>query len=426
MQCATIFVYQEVSKALSSESSKADQGKYKIKTVAELTGFSATLLRAWERRYGFLSPSRVSGKHRLYTETDLKVLYKVKEHLALGRSIGEVAILGRIELLGARPQPPLKAVPPADSRSIPERTRETLLGLAPTDLRRLRRQRWRGDGLGVSLRELVPLDLAILLRLYRSVHGFYELWLYTRDQPLPELLGEKLAEFRDPDFVSQIHQLGAHTAARDLLTVSALEAARWGALPLLLRRASELGEELPGLEELRDCAFLARDHAKMLRNAFYDLDATLTAADSSPKAHGLDSVMNKLRHLHGEGSKVEVCCEFHGGVTSRCLETAALDRVLYDLLHRTGEPQALECEVWALALRPDLLRIAFSSPHVIRPYHPEELPTLAIGLAMGVEPQKALDEGYLGVTQSQGQYWGWFHWPTYDPPAGVHLCNCEP
>lgn len=74
-------------------------GLYKIKTVSERSGFSATLLRAWERRYGFLEPERQPSGHRLYTENDLRILRSVKVLLGRGQSIGEVAALGRPELL---------------------------------------------------------------------------------------------------------------------------------------------------------------------------------------------------------------------------------------------------------------------------------------------------------------------------------------
>jgi DNA-binding transcriptional MerR regulator len=70
-------------------------------TLAELTGLSPILLRAWERRHDLLCPERTAGGHRLYTEDDLRVLRRVQELLAEGRSIGEVAALGRQSLIAA-------------------------------------------------------------------------------------------------------------------------------------------------------------------------------------------------------------------------------------------------------------------------------------------------------------------------------------
>ena len=82
---------------------QSQQGLYKIKTIAEITGLNATLLRAWERRYGLLHPHRTEKGHRLYTSEDLRVLSTVKSFISQGRSIGEVVALGRETLLAGRP-----------------------------------------------------------------------------------------------------------------------------------------------------------------------------------------------------------------------------------------------------------------------------------------------------------------------------------
>lgn len=76
-------------------------GSFKMSTIAERTGFSPELLRAWERRHGLLVPDRTQGGHRLYTEDDLAVLRRVRELLDQGRAIGEIAAMGRAALLGA-------------------------------------------------------------------------------------------------------------------------------------------------------------------------------------------------------------------------------------------------------------------------------------------------------------------------------------
>ncbi|MBN9417541.1 MAG: MerR family transcriptional regulator [Candidatus Eremiobacteraeota bacterium] len=88
---------------------------YKIKTIASLTGFNPTLLRAWERRYGLLVPTRTETGHRLYTGDDLRVLRRVRNMLDQGRSIGEIVAQGRSRLLsqGAPPTPgPSQPTPP--------------------------------------------------------------------------------------------------------------------------------------------------------------------------------------------------------------------------------------------------------------------------------------------------------------------------
>lgn len=77
------------------------RGRYKIKTIADLAGFSPTLLRAWERRYEILEPERTDSGHRLYTDDDLRVLREIKRRLGTGRTIGEVVAMGRPGLLSS-------------------------------------------------------------------------------------------------------------------------------------------------------------------------------------------------------------------------------------------------------------------------------------------------------------------------------------
>ena len=44
---------------------------YKIKEAAARSGVSVPLLRAWERRYGIVSPTRTASGYRLYDEDAL-------------------------------------------------------------------------------------------------------------------------------------------------------------------------------------------------------------------------------------------------------------------------------------------------------------------------------------------------------------------
>lgn len=73
---------------------------FTISKLAQLTGFSPDLIRAWERRHGFLQPERLDNAHRRYTAQDLAVLQNVRALLEQGSRIGDIARLGRDELLG--------------------------------------------------------------------------------------------------------------------------------------------------------------------------------------------------------------------------------------------------------------------------------------------------------------------------------------
>jgi len=73
---------------------------HRIHRVAKLTGLSKDVIRVWERRFEILKPSRGANRYRNYSDEDVALLRFLKEQLDAGGSIGELAKLGREELLG--------------------------------------------------------------------------------------------------------------------------------------------------------------------------------------------------------------------------------------------------------------------------------------------------------------------------------------
>ena len=63
----------------------------RIGELARRTGVAAELLRAWERRYGLLTPTRSSGGYRLYSPDDVRRVGRMRELLASGLSAAEAA-----------------------------------------------------------------------------------------------------------------------------------------------------------------------------------------------------------------------------------------------------------------------------------------------------------------------------------------------
>lgn len=59
-------------------------GVYTISEVEAITGFSAEVLRQWERRYGFPKPERTPGGHRLYRQEDVEALKVIRRWLDEG------------------------------------------------------------------------------------------------------------------------------------------------------------------------------------------------------------------------------------------------------------------------------------------------------------------------------------------------------
>jgi MerR family transcriptional regulator, light-induced transcriptional regulator len=72
-------------------------GRYPIRVVARLTGIPIDTLRAWERRYRAVEPSR-DDRGRLYDDGDLERLKLLKRLVERGHAIGRIAGLPAADL----------------------------------------------------------------------------------------------------------------------------------------------------------------------------------------------------------------------------------------------------------------------------------------------------------------------------------------
>ncbi len=77
---------------------ESNEPRHPIRVVAQRTGLSTPVLRAWERRYQVVAPSRSEGGQRLYSDADIRRLQLLATAVDGGRSIGMIADLGSTEL----------------------------------------------------------------------------------------------------------------------------------------------------------------------------------------------------------------------------------------------------------------------------------------------------------------------------------------
>lgn len=77
---------------------ESTEPRHPIRVVAQRTGLSTPVLRAWERRYGAVSPTRSDGGQRLYSDADIRRLQLLATAVDGGRSIGLIADLEIPEL----------------------------------------------------------------------------------------------------------------------------------------------------------------------------------------------------------------------------------------------------------------------------------------------------------------------------------------
>ncbi|ELK45365.1 UNVERIFIED_CONTAM: MerR family transcriptional regulator [Halobacillus marinus] len=67
--------------------------KYNIKAVSQRLGIQPGTLRAWERRYQMIRPSRNEAGHRLYTEEHIRILKWLMEKVDRGFTISQAVSL---------------------------------------------------------------------------------------------------------------------------------------------------------------------------------------------------------------------------------------------------------------------------------------------------------------------------------------------
>lgn len=140
---------------------------YPIRTVASLTGINPITLRAWERRYGLIQPTRTEGGHRLYTREDIEriqhVLVLLEQGVAIGRVREALAAEGAIDRDEADPWLPhrrrmLAAVAQFDEFALEDCYNE-VLSVYPVDMATSRLivpllkdlgERWQRNPAGVA------------------------------------------------------------------------------------------------------------------------------------------------------------------------------------------------------------------------------------------------------------------------------------
>ncbi len=84
-----------------------DSIQYPINVVSKLTGLSSHLIRAWEKRYNAVEPSRTETNRRVYSDDAVEKLKLLKLLTSKGYSIGNIAPLTASKLKEMLGQPEL-------------------------------------------------------------------------------------------------------------------------------------------------------------------------------------------------------------------------------------------------------------------------------------------------------------------------------
>jgi signal transduction histidine kinase len=317
--------------------------------------------------------------------------------------------------------------------------------------------RWAGEGLELPEGILGEADQADLRRLYDALRDGYEAWLSTRSDPDWTALAARIRAFGEPPLSHALERLGAAPLALGdavpAVARRALHDLRGGAFFALRLYGVLMDRERPTAEEVEPAILLARDQAKVVRSLVPSIDPEGYARDRAERAHGMRELVDKWEGFTfpaavdsgSPGPRVEVECLWRGDLAARCLEAAALDRVLYNLVNNAARFTAdgrVRLRVDRVA--PGTARIAVTNP--VDPVQVDWLGSATeapgdlfrggvsrggrgLGLwasasvvarAWGqVDAEDAAALGVVGAKLSDGEFAAWFLWPILNRRPGV-------
>ncbi len=191
--------------------------------------------------------------------------------------------------------------------------------------------------------------------------------------------------------------------------------------------------------------YLTRDHLKIMRNAVQGLDLAGEARDALENHHDITLIAEKWQgvthHVQDCLAKVHVECHYAGSISESCLEFAALDRVLYNLINnavRFTSDQQVYLAIFPLDETEQVLRFVVynrtTAAHLasLQQHCEDNLGQLFLGgfttggtglglricaefvtNAFGLPSvEHGLHHSYFGVTQIDDYFVNWVHWPT--------------
>ena len=100
--------------------------RYPVRVVATRTGLSPHVLRAWERRYQVVVPTRSEGGQRLYSDLDIERLRRLRRLAESGHAISRLAGLSLEQLDQVRGEEPQRAEPGGEMEEAGSRVEEAL------------------------------------------------------------------------------------------------------------------------------------------------------------------------------------------------------------------------------------------------------------------------------------------------------------
>ncbi len=321
--------------------------------------------------------------------------------------------------------------------------------LAPRSLRSLRTARYAGAGSDVPLATFPPSAQATIQRIYTTL---IELLEGARPSVTNNPTLERASQFvREHRWTQQMQDLRSISIDPDNVAMSSpvvgqvLHDLRGGSLQSISIQLQLIDLGLSEAVSLERIFLLTRDHLKIMRNCIPDLDSERYTRDLADRAHGVKLLLDKWHEVHyqlpGSDAQVFVDCQYDGTVADRCVEFAALDRVLYNLMNNATR-FAVDGRVY-LTIVP-LLETGEASLRFVIANHIDATQSATLqqrfaehwealfaggfttggnGVGMSVCAEiianayglpsalQAIAERHLGATAHADTFVVWFHWP---------------
>lgn len=151
---------------------------FPIREVARLTGVNPVTLRAWERRYGLIQPTRTDSGHRLYSQADIEAVRSILAWIERGVAVSKVGkILAKSSLIKAASAPGHAEVGASEWAQWQAQLRRAIGAFDEQQLDRLYGQVFSSYPLPVVFQDiLMPLWQELLLR--QDEFGQASEWLF--------------------------------------------------------------------------------------------------------------------------------------------------------------------------------------------------------------------------------------------------------
>jgi hypothetical protein len=318
---------------------------------------------------------------------------------------------------------------------------QVYLQLAPMNLRNYSTARYDGSGFSAALQDFTASDAEILHVIYNKIKMIYDLWLYMKDAPQYSLFKPNVEWLCSAESVNIGKTLGSANEYASFHLRKILHDVRGGALMTMISSAMRISlfDLYHDIEIMRSFVFLARDQAKMMRNAIHDIDIPTRTADERFRIHSVYDYVKKWNHfeyhLEQRTIVIKVRCFYEGNVTTCCLEASALDRVVYNLINNALRFSAGDEIILTIFPIGDVLRwvvenqITPENAAWLQKTVGDNLQALyrggitnggnGIGLtncadlvaaSFGVSTTEAIEQGYITSSVAGLTYYACFHW----------------